>query len=686
MWSGIIILTSLLRKTLKMKKINAQLPNESIQRFLSFFVLLETILFMSGCTGQVASVSSEARPYGQVTSVPLGLPKLRPTSGPTHGGTEEHLLWLKANYDKSEHMIPMRDGVELYTLVYMPKNWSEDVPILLFRTPYSIGPYEPEEYRNPLGPSVEFDRAGYIFVFQDVRGKFKSGGEFEVIRPLALQPKGPMDVDESTDNYDTIDWLINNIEGHNSLAGQWGISYSGWQTAMGMVDAHPALVASSPQASPSNMFIGDDFHHNGAFRITYAFQWLAGHARTRDVPTEQRVGPFDYGTPWGYEFFMEAGSASNIDALYFQGDVPAWQEFMEHDTYDEYWKRQDALQYLDGIDHAILNVAGWFDTEDFYGPMSIYRTVEERNPNSENTLVVGPWLHGGWRRMWGDHLGCIDFDSQTSVYFQTKVQFPFFEHHLRGGQDWTPHEAIVFNTGANVWETHDTWPPKNVLEKKIYLREESKLSFDPPTSQDTQLGDSWVSDPNKPVPFSAEIRTTLGHLWKVEDQRFASTRPDVMVYVSDILEEDLTVVGPILADIWVSTTGTDSDWAVKLIDVYPGDAPSSVSCDIPMGGYQMHLAGEIMRGRFRNSFEEPEPMVPEQVTPIQIDLRDRYHTFKAGHQIMVHIQSSWFPAYDRNPQKFVDTYRAQPDDYEIATQTVFRSSQYPSHLTLGVVH
>jgi len=597
----------------------------------------------------------------------------------------EHAQWVRQNYDKADYMVPMRDGTRLFTIVYTPRDQSQTYPILFYRTPYSIPPYGADEYRELLGPSPEFDRDGYIFVFQDVRGKYRSEGEFQVIRPLVANPQGPQEVDESTDNWDTIEWLLANIPNHNGRVGQWGISYSGWQTAMGMVNAHPALKASSPQASPSDMFIGDDWHHNGAFRLMYAFSWLAGNARRRAGPTESRTGAFEYGTPWGYEFFLEAGSAAAIDSLYFQGDVPAWREFIEHGTYDEYWQRQNALLHMDGIVHPVLSVAGWFDTEDFYGPMSIYRALEEKNTPNQSTLVVGPWLHGGWRSMEGDRLGCIEFGSKTSLHFQRELQFPFFSHYLKDQGEWQAPEAVVFQTGLNEWRTFDRWPPAGVQPTSLYLREGGTLSFAPPTARGDAAADSYESDPAKPVPFSAEIRTTLGHLWMVEDQRFASTRPDVLVYVSDPLTEDLTVAGPILADVFVSTTGTDSDWVVKLIDVYPGDAPPSEACQVPMGGFQMHLAGEIMRGKFRNSFDTPEPMVPGEVTPIHIDLRDRFHTFKAGHRIMVHVQSSWFPAYDRNPQQFMDIYRAQPGDYRVATQTVYRSSEHPSHLVLGVL-
>ena len=598
---------------------------------------------------------------------------------------ENHADWLRDNYHKAEHMVSMRDGIELYTQVYVPTQISGPHPVMLFRTPYSIGSYGRDEFRRRLEPSREFDRRGYIFVFQDVRGKFRSEGDFEIMRVPAAEPKGPTDFDESTDNYDTFEWVLKSVPGHNGRVGQWGISYPGWQTLTGMLDAHPALVASSPQASPSDMFIGDDWHHNGAFRIMYAFDWLAGHARRRDQPSEARVEDFDYGTPWGYEFFLEAGAASNIDARYFYGDVPAWNDFMAHPDYDAYWQRQNFLQYLDDIQPAVLNVAGWFDTEDFYGPMSIYHTVEERNPETENVLVVGPWRHGGWNAMQGDHLGCVEFGRKTSLDFQRDVEFPFFEHHLRGEGDWDAPEAVVFETGANEWRTFDRWPPEGIEASKLFLRADGQLSFDPPAETGDAASDQYLSDPSRPVPFSTEVRTTLGHLWKVEDQRFASARPDVLVYESEVLTEDLTIAGRILASLFVSTTGTDSDWIVKLIDVYPPDAKKSKFCDVPMGGFQMHLAGEIMRGRYRNSFEKPEPMVPGEATAIRFSLRDRFHTFEAGHRIMFQIQSSWFPAYDRNPQSYVDIYHAKPEDYIEATQTVYRSAARASHLVLSVL-
>jgi hypothetical protein len=590
---------------------------------------------------------------------------------------------VRAHYDKLELMVPMRDGVKLFTIVYQPKDRSQRYPILLLRTPYSIPPYGPDEYRDQLGPSPEFDRDFFIFVFQDVRGKYRSEGEFVVMRPF-LPAKAGAETDESTDNYDTIEWLLANVENHNGKVGQYGVSYPGFQTVMGMIDAHPALVASSPQASPSDMFVGDDWHHNGAFRLMYAFSWLSSNARVREGLTTEREEPFDYGTPDGYRFFLELGSIANVNERYFAYSVPTWNEFMEHDTYDDYWQEQVVLPHLNEIDHAVLNVAGWFDAEDFYGPMSIYYETEKRNPENENVLVVGPWLHGGWNRMDGSSLGNIPFGSKTAHYFQEEIHLPFFRHHLKGAPDPELPEAYVFETGSNVWKKYRDWPPPGSVAKKLYFRENESLSWDPPSGE---AFDEYVSDPDKPVPFSAETRTTQGHLWMIEDQRFAASRPDVLVYESDVLEEDVTIAGPIIAHLEVSTTGTDSDFVVKLIDVLPGDFPDNDPnpAGVRMGHFQMLLAGEVFRARFRKSFETPEPMVPGEVTPIEFDLRDRNHTFRKGHRIMVQVQSSWFPVIDRNPQTFVDIYNAREEDFQEATERVYRTSSRPSYLLLNVV-
>lgn len=593
---------------------------------------------------------------------------------------------VRANYEKSEHMVEMRDGVRLFTVVYQPKDGSREYPILFYRTPYSIPPYGIDEYAELLGPSVEFDQDGYIFVFQDVRGKFQSEGEFEVMRPFLPVKDGPDDVDESSDTYDTIEWALQTLPQNNGKVGMWGISYSAWQAALGMMDAHPALIAVSPQASPSDMFIGDDFHHNGAFRLMYAFSWLAGNARTRSGQTTERGGSFDYGTPDGYNFFMEVGTAGSIDSLYFHGEVPAWNDFMDHPDYDEYWQAQNILEHLNDIRPAVLNVAGWFDSEDFYGPMSIYYTLEENHPQAnQNTLVVGPWLHGGWRRMTGESLGNIPFGQPTSEYFKREVQFPFFQHHLKGEEGWSQPEAVVFETGSNEWRSYDAWPPAEAVQRNLYFHPDGGLGFEPPTDADGY--DEYVSDPNRPVPFSAEVRTTQGHLWMIEDQRFASRRPDVLVYQTEPLQEDVTIAGPILANLNFTTTGTDADFIVKLIDVLPGDTadPEPNPTGVRMGDFQMLLAGEVFRAKYRNSYSNPEPLVPGQVTSLEFDLRDKHHTFRKGHRIMVQVQSTWFPVIDRNPQSFVNIYHAQPEDFQKATHRILRSSSQPSHLELGVM-
>lgn len=594
---------------------------------------------------------------------------------------------IKANYDKAEYMIPMRDGVKLYTQVYTPKDKSQKYPILLFRTPYSVGYYKPNSFRLYLGPNFDYAREGFIFVYQDVRGKFKSEGNFVVMKPHKAVKRGPQDTDESSDTYDTIQWVLKNIPNHNGRAGQWGISYPGWQTVMGMIDAHPALKASSPQASPSDMWIGDDFHHNGAFRLMYTFGWLSWNAQTRTGATEKRGIRFDYGTPDGYKFFLELGPVSNVDKKYFHNRVPTWNEYMQHGDYDEYWKKQNVLQHLKNIKHPILNVAGWFDAEDFYGPMSIYYTIEKKNSNNKSTLVVGPWLHGGWARMAGNSLGNIRFDSKTGVYFRKEVEFPFFNYYLKDKGILNLPEALVFETGSNQWRSYGQWPPKEAKEKNIYFNAGGKLSFTPPSEKSDQANDSYISDPNKPVPFSAEIRTSQGHLWMVEDQRFAACRPDVLVYQSDVLTEDVTIAGPIIASLYVSTTGTDADWIVKLIDVYPGDASDNKPnpCKVRMGDFQMLVGADVFRGKYRNSYEKPEPFVPNKVTKIEYDLRDKCHCFCKGHRIMVQVQSTWFPVIDRNPQKFVDIYHAEESDFQKATHKVYRSATHSSHLKLKVL-
>jgi len=594
---------------------------------------------------------------------------------------------IQSHYHKAEYMVPMRDGNKLFTQVYTPKDKSQEYPILLYRTPYSIGNYGDEIRRPFLGPNRMYASEGFIFVYQDVRGKFKSAGEFIVMRPHRAQKESAKDTDESSDTFDTIEWVLKNIPNHNGRVGQWGISYPAFQTVMGMIDAHPALKASSPQASPSDMWIGDDFHHNGAFRLMYTFGWLSFNAVVREGVTEKRSPRFNYGTPDGYKFFLELGPVANVDKIYFHEKVPTWNKYMEHGDYDDYWKRQNVLQHLDDIKHPILNVAAWFDAEDFYGPMSIYYTIEEKNPQNKSILVVGPWLHGGWAWNSGESLGNIQFGSKTAEHYRRNIEFPFFNYYLKDKGNMDLKEAQVFMTGSNQWKSFDRWPPEKAEQRKLYLRGDGKLSFSPPDGGTGEEMDSFISDPDKPVPFSAEIRTSQGHLWMVEDQRFASRRPDVLVYQTDVLDEDITIAGPILASLFFSTTGTDADWVVKLIDVYPGDAPDPEPNprNVRMGDFEMLIAGEVFRTKYRNSYEKPEPLVPNQVTHIEFDLRDKCHTFLKGHRIMVQIQSSWFPVIDRNPQIFTDIYHAQESDFKKATHTLYRSAQHSSHLKLNIL-
>jgi uncharacterized protein len=596
---------------------------------------------------------------------------------------------VKANYRKSEDAVAMREGVKLHTTIYAPVRTDEKFPILLLRTPYGTGPYGPDNYRTALGPSshsYEFEKEGFIFVFQDVRGKFKSEGSFTVMRPHKPR-KGAMETDESSDTYDTIEWLVKHVPNNNGRIGMIGTSYPGFQVVHGMIDAHPALKAASPQASPSDMWLGDDFHHNGAFRLMYTFSWLSGSARARTGPTESDRGRFDPGTPDGYRFFLELGPVMNVNARYFHDEVPEWNTYLKHPDYDAYWEAQNMLPYLDGIQMPVLNVAGWFDAEDFYGPMTIYREIEKRNPTNRSTLVVGPWSHGGWNsHPDGRSLGHIQFDEATATYFRQEVQFPFFVHHLKDKGSLNLPEVLAFETGGNTWKRFDAWPHHTQSEtRRLFLRANGGLAFEAPPSTE-EGADNYVSDPAKPVPYTAETRFTQGHLWMLEDQRFASTRPDVLVYQTDELREDVTISGPIQAKLWVASSGTDADFIVKLIDVYPGTAKDNEPnpAGVRIGHFQMLVSAEVFRAKYRNSFSKPEALVPNEPATITIALPDRNHRFLKGHRLMVQIQSTWFPVIDRNPQVFTNINEAGESDFRPATQRVYRGGSRASHLLVPV--
>jgi uncharacterized protein len=613
-----------------------------------------------------------------VAAVSLGFTLPRPVAQ-----TPQAAYDVKAHYTKREVYIPMRDGVKLFTIVYAPSDTTERYPILITRTAYGIAPYGAGSYRAVLGPNNEFAREGYIFVYQDTRGKFKSEGEFVHHVPYV---KGSAKPNESTDTWDTIEWLVKNVPANNGRVGQWGISWAGWEVAQGMMDAHPALKASSPQAPPEDQFLGDDYHSGGAYQMMYGFNWMSTNARARIAPNERDTERFDYGTPDGYRFFLAMGSAANA-LKYFADDVPTYRDHMEHGTYDEYWRARNVPKDLDHIAHPVLIVASWFDAQDFYGPFRMYRALKEKNPANKTTLAVGPWTHGGWSRGAGDVLGDISFGTKTADYYRTRIELPFFNFYLKDKGRLTLPEAVVFETGGNKWHEYTEWPPRGGHSRKMYLQANGGLSFATPDERAEAAFDEYVSDPAKPVPYTAEVTTTEGHLFMVEDQRFVANRPDVLVYETPPLAESLTIAGPIDVTLNVSTTGTDADFVVKVIDVYPGDAPDPVPNprNVHMGHYQMLLAGDILRAKFRNSLSDPDPMVPNQPTTLTFTLGDKHHTFLKGHRVMVQVQSSWFPMFDRNPQTFVDIYHAKDTDYRKATHKVFRSGSLSSFVSLPVV-
>jgi putative CocE/NonD family hydrolase len=595
---------------------------------------------------------------------------------------------VRAEYTKYEYRIPMRDGTKLFTAVYVPKDLSQRYPILLVRTPYSVSPYGVDRFKNDLGPSPLFGKAGYIFAYQDVRGRWMSEGTFVNVRPHIPVKKGPQDIDESSDTYDTIDWLVRHVPGNSGKVGMWGISYPGFYTSTGIIEAHPALKAASPQAPVADWFIGDDWHHNGALFLIHTFNYYSNFGRPRPQPIRKSSLPrFDHETPDGYAFFLRLGPLSNANARYFKDDVAFWNEVLQHGTYDDFWKARNLRPHLKGIKPAVMTVGGWFDAEDLFGALETYRCVEAGNPGITNILVMGPWSHGGWTGT-GDALGPVRFQAKTGVFFRENIELPFFEYHLKGKGEFKHPEAWVFEMGTNQWRKHDAWPPRNARPKYLYFQAGGQLSPQvPPSGKAAEMCDEYISDPARPVPFQDRIAAVMSPDYMTGDQRFASRRPDVLVYETGPLEEDLTIAGPIKANLFVSTSGTDADWVVKLVDVYPDDYPDPEPnpTGIQMGGYQQMVRGDVMRGKFRNSFETPEPFEPGQLTRVQFTLPDVYHTFRTGHRLMVQVQSSWFPLVDRNPQTFVDIAQAKEADFRKATQRVYRSQDRPSHVTLNVL-
>jgi putative CocE/NonD family hydrolase len=595
-------------------------------------------------------------------------------------------------YTKYEYLIPMRDGARLYAAVYVPKDTSQKYPFLLTRTPYSIAPYGVDDYRTSLGPSEHFEKEGFIFVYQDARGRYMSEREFSQVRPYQPNKASSKDVDESTDTYDTIEWLLKNIPNNNGRVGMIGISQPGFHVAASLMDAHPALKAASPQAPTADYYMGDDVYHNGAFMLGANFGFYGSFTPRRGEPSvPKRRLDFDFGTPDAYEFFLKMGPLAEASKKYFNGEAAYWQEIIDHPNYDEFWQSRSLWKFMKNVTPAVLNVGGWFDAEDPMGPFHIYRAVEKNNPNTTNVLVMGPWCHGCWGRGDGDKLGNLNFSVKTAAFFREQIQFPFFMHYLKDKPMDMP-EAWMFLTGLNEWRKLDAWPPKGVQPKTLYFRAGGRLSGDTPVEDGPSAFDEYVSDPNKPVPYVGYVAGGMTRDYMTEDQRFAASRTDVLVYETEPLEDDLTIAGAIKVNLQVSTTGTDSDFVVKLIDVYPGSYPTpqppanqpAPANAVKMGGYQQLVRGEPFRAKFRNSFERPEAMTPSKPTQISYDLPDVYHTFRKGHKIMVQVQSSWFPLVDRNPQKFMDIPKATATDFQKATQRVYRSRSLSSSVTVSV--
>jgi putative CocE/NonD family hydrolase len=602
-------------------------------------------------------------------------------------------------FEVSDVMIPMRDGKRLNTKIFTPRlrqgsgaagSNGEPLPIIFKRTPYGI--------QGSAGNFNAYYKAladeGYIFVHQDIRGKFGSEGDFVMQRPARRRPSDPgaagsgglgSEIDEGTDTYDSIEWLIKNVRNNNGRVGMLGVSYDGWTTIMGAIEPHPALKAISPQASPADMWMGDDFHHNGAFRLSYGFEYAAMMESGKDV---QQFAFDRYDT---FDWYLSLGPLANVNAKYLKGKIPTWNDYVAHPDYDEFWKRQTMIPHLNSVKVPTLNVAGWWDQEDFYGPIRIYDALERFDTQGMNYLVVGPWRHGGWANGTGESLGAIPFGSNTSEYFREKVQAPFFAYFLKdkGTKDFP--QALTFEAGANEWRRWDQWPPTSRTEtRSLLLGAREQLSLADPGSRPEDPGfDEFVSDPAHPVPYRQRpIQPTYfpggskWSTWLVEDQRFVDDRPDVLSWETGVLDQDVTIAGEVKAHIFASTTGSDADWIVKLIDVYPEDNPSNWA----LAGFQLMVSNEVFRGRYRTSFEKPAPIEPNAVLEYTWSLHTQNYTFKKGHRIMVQVQSTWFPIIDRNPQTFVpNIFEAKDSDFKAATHRVYRTPQYPSRVDVPVV-
>ncbi len=596
------------------------------------------------------------------------------------------LEYVKANYTKYEYRVAMRDGKRLFTSVYLPKDGAKKYPILLNRTPYSVAPYGVDQYKTDLGPTPLFGKDGFIVVYQDVRGKNMSEGEFINMTPHLAKKAGTLVIDESTDTYDTIEWIIGNLPNNNGRVGTWGISYPGFYTAAGMIDAHPAHKLASPQAPITDWFVGDDFHHNGALYLPHAFNFLYSFGTPRPEPALPERKAFDHKTPDGYKFFLDMGPMYNANERYMKNNVQFWTDIMNHPNYDEFWQSRNLRPHLKNIQPAVLTIGGFYDAENLFGAQQVFKNVEANGSANGNRIVMGPWFHGGWARSDGDSLGDISFNSKTGEWYREKVELPYFKFILKDAPDPNLPKALMFESGSNVWRRYDAWPPTAAQSKSLYFHANGKLSFTPPTVANDS--DEYPSDPNKPVPYIPQLSNRMTREHMVMDQRHASTRPDVLVYVTDELDEDVVLAGPVSPSLFFSTTGTDADVIVKLIDVYPNDAPdpSPNPTGVHMGGYQMMVRGDVFRARFRESYSAPKPFTANKAEKVEWNLPDVNHSFRKGHRIMVQVQSSWFPLVDRNPQKYVPNINeARETDFQKATHRIHRGPAMPSQIKVTVL-
>jgi len=608
-----------------------------------------------------------------------------PCLGQSPAPTAQAEFPFQALYSKQEVRIPMRDGLELFVALYVPKDTSKPHPILLERTPYSAGPYGSAEFMQLYGLGEAYAKDGYIFALQDVRGRFQSQGRFEHIRPVLENPAGTNQVDETTDTFDTIEWLVKHVPGNNGRVGLKGISYPGFYAAVGAVRAHPALAAVSPQAPIMDWFIGDDDHRNGALCLDM-FEFVAGwFGPETNYPTTTGGKPFEFGTPDGYRFYREIGPLKNLEAQYGKGQWPYLQDTLAHPTYDAYWQARNLRPHLKNIQPAVLTVGGWFDGEDLFGALECFKSIQRQSPSTPNHLVMGPWSHGQWAGDTGASLGQGEWGQPTAEFYRNEIEKPFFDHYLLDKPNPGLPKAYLFEVGTHRWRKFEAWPSPQAQATSFFFQGDGRLARKRPAV--ATASDEFISDPAKPVPYKAGISTYHTDEYLVEDQRFAATRPDVMVYESEPLTEDLTVAGPIRADLWVSTSGTDSDWVVKVIDVHPGDEPDPKPNPkgYRNGHWQQLVRADVMRGKFRHSFEKPRPFVPNQPTRVAWALNDVLHTFRKGHRIMVQVQCSWFPLVDRNPQVFTDINRADAKVFRKATQRIYRDARHPSRIEVGVL-